>query len=1444
MIRQARERLRAHDIGRTATDELHHLGREQPSLAHGVAQAQDVARVIGKRVDVGRTFETRRCVKRVEKRLADAVDDAQRDAASDGALGRAPQRILLEDGARDAEQEELGQPWHHGLASFGLDHIHDLVVRRRMELHEDLAHHAHARLGALARKRQRVEILHDAPDRALVGLVRHALEHLRPARGHPGVEQMLGRTLLDLVGARAVEALHEQVAVDDGVDGLEQHLRRDLEARITLVEFLEGKRDDGHVPEPRRLERLADERYVVGRAASAAGLRDKHGKLVGIVAAARDGFHDLTCDQDRWIADVVVDVLQSRVHRAGVHARQKLQVVSEAREDRLQDLEVIRRHLRRENRIARLLHLLGERDLGELGGFGLALLETEVGEGSLGLRDLRRRGGLGRAGLARHALLRMRRMPTHFGIRDLDVGRVRAVLAHRRAAQRARTRGGCFGAAIGLVLQGCEQRADADADRAQVRHLIDLEYGGDLAGFLENLLHLVGRERIEAAPEAHELHQIQVIALRAHLGGGIEARMVHPLVDDADRTLELAEMGDRILGQDRQAESRQKLGDGMGDLGVVVVRAAGEHDAVRPGLFHPREGLDALGMHIFLERLVLGPCGLDGGGHVGARGCGRMAAGRIGEILVQLDEQAIFELLLLIVGKPRIQERRLAFVELVDIQAQGLGIRCDDRAVVMIARAGVFLALPLGAGHPDEVEALREQVHHMAVRKLRRIAHAFGRHGLDAFLVGGRRRVVRDHDAIAQLREEREPERVVLVHVERARNAHGAARSGVGRKRLVVEEAMVLVFVEVRRARTLRGKADALFAAVARDEAAMLAGGGVAAEVVDREQAVVGATLAARRLLRGAQRFDFGKRQHLRACAFACGAIPGQERGAVGSHEACDVGAHGPDLGELLERAQHGVVQERAALHDDLRADLVGIADLDDFEQGILHDRDSQARRDVADGGAFLLRLLDAAVHEDGAAAAQIDRMLGRVRRLRERHDVEVQAGREAFDEASATRRACLVEHDVLDDAVLDAQALHVLAADVEDEFDARQHLLRAAQVRDRLDFPGVEVQRLEQEAFAVSRDRDVADPHERLARLGIDRHVAVEHRDGLLGGSEHVAAVVRVMAPQKLAVAADERRLERGRSGIDAQIRRARIAHERAALDAFPVVTVFELPVLVFAREQRRQTHDFAALDVAQVAQTVEHAGDALGSVRRAADGGARRDEEMGVLRTQRVLVVQIERFAEALVELGEILERTAEEGDGAADRTTACQAGDGLRHDGLEDGCRYVFAMGALVDERLHVGLGEHAAAACDRIDGPAALRELVQAGRIGVEQGRHLIDESTRAAGARAVHALLDALVEIDDLGVLAAELDDDVGLRDVGGHGGLGSDDLLNEFDAEPLREQKAARAGDRHGHGRIGILLGSFLEHFDDGRADVGMVTAVARMLDGERIVEHGHLHRG
>ncbi len=87
-----------------------------------------------------------------------------------------------------------------------------------------------------------------------------------------------------------------------------------------------------------------------------------------------------------------------------------------------------------------------------------------------------------------------------------------------------------------------------------------------------------------------------------------------------------------------------------------------------------------------------------------------------------------------------------------------------------------------------------------------------------------------------------------------------------------------------------------------------------------------------------------------------------------------------------------------------------------------------------------------------------------------------------------------------------------------------------------------------------------------------------------------------------------------------------------------------------------------------------------------------------MRVLGHDDVLVVEVEREVEAAAQLGEVLQRAAAERHMAADGTTARQARDGLRHPGLEDGSGHVLGTGALVQQRLDVGLGEHTAAAGD--------------------------------------------------------------------------------------------------------------------------------------------------
>ena len=453
------------------------------------------------------------------------------------------------------------------------------------------------------------------------------------------------------------------------------------------------------------------------------------------------------------------------------------------------------------------------------------------------------------------------------------------------------------------------------------------------------------------------------------------------------------------------------------------------------------------------------------------------------------------------------------------------------------------------------------------------------------------------------------------------------------------------------------------------------------------------------------------------------------------------------------------------------------------------------------------------------------------------RAHVHVHRDGEALDKATATRRAGLVEHDVLDNAVLDAQALHVLAANVQNKLDAGQERLGAAQVRDGLDLAGVGLERLDEQRLAIAGGGHVTDGAAR-------GNVVVEIGHDDLGSTQDVTVVVAVPGMQQLAVLAHERGLHGGGTGVDADEHTAGVAVELALGDDLGVVATLELGKVLVGDKERVQALDLSTLRVAQAVDSLDELRERAKLVGLVRHGGAARHKQVGVLGHNAVLLVQVEREVEAVAQLGEVLQRAAQEGDVATDGTAARQARDGLGHDSLEDGGGHVLGTGALVEQRLHVGLGKYAAAAGDGIDGSGVGRELIKAASVGVQQGCHLIDERARAAGAGAVHALLDAVVEVDDLGVLAAQLDGDIGGRDEGLDGTLAGDDLLDKLQVEPLGQQQAARTGDGAGHLGRRQHGRSTLEQVAGAGTDVGVVALVLGVDDLVVVVEHGELDGG
>ena len=96
-------------------------------------------------------------------------------------------------------------------------------------------------------------------------------------------------------------------------------------------------------------------------------------------------------------------------------------------------------------------------------------------------------------------------------------------------------------------------------------------------------------------------------------------------------------------------------------------------------------------------------------------------------------------------------------------------------------------------------------------------------------------------------------------------------------------------------------------------------------------------------------------------------------------------------------------------------------------------------------------------------------------------------------------------------------------------------------------------------------------------------------------------------------------------------------------------------------------------------------------------------------------MLLVETERLDEALLELGQEVERPAEERDLAVNRTPLCEIADGLVHDGLQDGKRDVSLLRTVIHECLDVRLCKDAATRGDRVDLPALGREVVEAFRV---------------------------------------------------------------------------------------------------------------------------------
>ena len=369
--------------------------------------------------------------------------------------------------------------------------------------------------------------------------------------------------------------------------------------------------------------------------------------------------------------------------------------------------------------------------------------------------------------------------------------------------------------------------------------------------------------------------------------------------------------------------------------------------------------------------------------------------------------------------------------------------------------------------------------------------------------------------------------------------------------------------------------------------------------------------------------------------------------------------------------------------------------------------------------------------------------------------------------------------------------------------------------------------------------------------------HVKVDAPQDLDGSRHRVALVARVVLPADVPVGVQDDGLDGRRPGVDAQ--EAVGPGDAGAVAEGVGVVAGGRGGPAGARNGGAGVAGAEGRQFVGVGEQGAHAGGGqvqgcaggqtrgqFGEAGRLAgghEGGADGDVELGVVGAGEGVDLVGQGALEGGAQLGQEVEGAAQEHDVAADGAPAGQARDGLGDDGLEDGGGQVLPGGALVDQRLEVGLGEDAAARGDGVEGLVARGELVQARGVGVQELGHLVDEGARAARAGAVHALFGSGVQVGEFGVLAAQFDDDIDLG-VQAPGGLRArDDLLDEGDAHRAGSREAARARDGADDLQPRVPSLDVGQEAAQLRAHVGVVAAVVGVEDAVAVEDHG-LDRG
>ena len=129
---------------------------------------------------------------------------------------------------------EVHQVRYYRLCALPFQKLHQMVICKGHVLDKDLAHNADSGLSQCFLNWQRIKSFYDTLTNLSIGPLTFRIDQTVYCNALPVFMQIIGRTLSALIRSHSVQTAHKQIAVNNGLYRLQQHLGRNLKSAVFL----------------------------------------------------------------------------------------------------------------------------------------------------------------------------------------------------------------------------------------------------------------------------------------------------------------------------------------------------------------------------------------------------------------------------------------------------------------------------------------------------------------------------------------------------------------------------------------------------------------------------------------------------------------------------------------------------------------------------------------------------------------------------------------------------------------------------------------------------------------------------------------------------------------------------------------------------------------------------------------------------------------------------------------------------------------------------------------------------------------------------------------------------------------------------------------------------------------------------------------------------------